>query len=266
MRGLQKKFFAGFSVSCITLFICVCAWGQEAQLPSRPQGYVNDYANIIDYSDEQAITRLASELESKTTAQLAVVTMASTAPETIEGYAVRLFEKWGIGQREKNNGILLLVAYRDRKMRIETGYGLEGALPDVICHKIITDIMTPNFKSGMFSKGIREGASAIVSLTAKEYDVDITGQETAVYERMHRQPTVFERILNFIFTLMILMFFISMRTGLLGWFFMGSLLGGRRRGGYWYGSGMSGSGGGFGGGFGGFGGGFSGGGGASGGW
>ena len=129
----------------------------EPKYPAQPQGYVSDYANIINPSDKAAITELLEELEQKTTAEVAVVTVPTTQPETIEGYSVKLFEKWGIGKKGKDNGVLFLIAAGDRRVRIETGYGLEGALPDVLCHKIISNLVVPAFKAGEYSKGITAG-------------------------------------------------------------------------------------------------------------
>ena len=137
-------------------------------------------------TDKTAITRYASELEKKTTAQIAVVTMNSTQPESIQGFSVRLFDKWKIGQQGKDNGVLLLVAVNDRKAWITTGYGLEGAIPDVIANKIVQNAMLPDFRQGKFSAGITKGAVSIISLVAKEYDVTITGQEAQVYQAVHR--------------------------------------------------------------------------------
>lgn len=247
----------------------VAAFSAHAQtngVPARPQGYVSDYAGILNPSTENKISTLASELDRKTSAQLAVVTVKTTYPETVEGYAVGLFEKWGIGQKGKDNGVLLLVASQDRRVRIEVGYGLEGVLTDAISRKVIESFIVPSFKAGQYSQGVLNGVTAIVSLVAKSYGVGVTGREAGVYETVHRQPSMAERIFHFIFTLFFLFLILSGRSGLLGWFLLGSMMGGHRRGGYWYGSGYGGSGGGFGGGFGGFGGGFSGGGGASGSW
>ncbi len=227
------------------------------------RGYVNDFANIIDQQTERNISRYAGDLERKTTAQLAVVTVDSTQPQTIEQYAVRLFEKWGIGQKGKDNGVLLLVAVKDRNVRIETGYGLEGALPDAMCHEIVQSLILPEFRANRFSQGILSGATAIVSLTAKEYDVEVTGQEQQVAQRMRRQIHPLFRLFRFLLSLLFFLFIIGSRFGLLGWLFFGML--GRRS--HWYGSSSGGFGGGLGGGgFGGFGGGLSGGGGSSGSW
>ncbi len=260
---IVRHLTTGFIFTALIFAFCHSAYSAEAVYPERPQGYVSDYVNLLNAQDKEKISGLAHELERKTTAQLAVVIVKSTRPETIEGYAVTLFEKWGIGQKGKDNGILLLIAYQDRKVRIETGYGLEGALPDVICHKIIQDVIIPRFKNGEYSKGTLLGSIAVISLAAKEYGAEVTGMEERVYKTVTAKRSPLAAFIQFIFTLLILILFFSMRMGLFGLLILGT---GRRRGGYWYGGGFGGSSGGFGGGFGGFGGGLSGGGGASGGW
>jgi len=226
-------------------------------------GYVNDYAKILSSSEKSELNTLIGALERKTTAQVAVVTLVSTSPLEIEDYAVRLFEKWGIGQKGKDNGALLLVAVKDRRVRIETGYGLEGALPDAICNKIIFSRIIPYFKKGEYNKGIIAGTASIVQLIAGEYNVELGELKDfkAVYPAA--KGSLLAAILRLIFTLIFLMLILGTRFGLLGFLLLGS---GRRSGGYWYGGGYGGNSGGFSGGFGGFGGGLSGGGGASGSW
>jgi len=238
------------------------ALAKEVKIPTRGQGYVSDFAGLLKPNDKLTIIKFASELEKKTTAQLAVVTIQSTQPETIQGFSVRLFDQWKIGQKGKDNGALILIAVKDRKAWITTGYGLEGAIPDVIANKIVQANMITYFKSGQYSQGIKEGSIAVISLIAKEYDVQITGQEAQVYQTVHRKSSP----LQILFTILMFIFIISSRSGFLGYFLMGSMLGGRRRGGYWHGAGLGGARGGFSGGFGGFGGGMTGGGGGGGGW
>lgn len=235
---------------------------QEAKYPAQPQGYVSDYAGLLAVSDREEITRLARELEDKTTAQVAVVTVLTTHPETIEGYAVRLFQNWGIGQKGKDNGVLFLIAFQDKAVRIETGYGLEGALPDVICNQIIQNIVIPHFKNGNYAQGILRGASVIIGLAAKEYNVEINGVQSL--GELPRESNSVDGFALF-FILIFVVFFLMIWPGL---FLPPNRRGGR--GNYWYGGyggypGGAGAGG-FGGSFGGFGGGLSGGGGASGRW
>ena len=231
-----------------TLLVSVFAWVIWAK---EGGGYVNDFAGVMAPADQQAINTLLTEVESKTTDQVAVVTVATTEPETIEQYAVKLFKKWGIGQKGKDNGVLFLIAVRDHTLRIEVGYGLEGALTDAMSSQIISQMVVPEFKQGRMSYGILQGTKAIVSIIAKESGVTITGQEAAIYNSLHGGDTSGPWIIIFVF-IFIFMFYASSFS---------------RRGVGWYG--YYGGGGGFSGGsggFGGFGGGMSGGGGASGSW
>jgi uncharacterized protein len=248
-------------LALLFLWLLICAGTLYAQdkLPS-PTGLVNDFAGVLSGDDKGKLEALFLELQSKTGAEIAVVTIATTRPVGIERYAVDLFAKWGIGQKGKDNGILLLVALKDRKVRIEVGYGLEGAVPDALAMKIINTSILPSFKRGAYSQGIIQGSVALVDLVAREYKVTLSASEDLASRSAQGQKGSLPTL---VFFLLVIMF-----GGLRGLFFWSILTsaGGRRRGGSWYGSGMGGSSGGFGGGFGGFGGGFSGGGGASGGW
>ncbi len=234
----------------------------EAQEPVFPQyrGYVNDFAGIISPGDASKIESFAKELEDKTTAQLAVVTIKSAKPEVIETYAVKLFQKWGIGRKGRDNGVLLLVASEDRKVRIETGYGLEGAIPDVLADRIIEGTIIPYFKKGEYSKGIFFGSVSILALVAQEYKVELTGLGDVLRTALPEEGG------NLSWTFFLIAFILT--TG--GLVFLCRHFALSEHSGYWYsGGGISsrGFGGGIGGGgFGGFGGGMSGGGGASGGW
>jgi uncharacterized protein len=246
------------------------AFAAKPTINLEPQGYVSDFAGIVSADDRRVIETVAKELDQKTSAQLAVVMVKTTAPDTIENYAVRLFAQWGIGKKGKDNGVLLLVAVNDRTVRIETGYGLEGALTDLTCQQIISRIIIPNFKQGQFSRGVLDGTKAIVNLVAKEYNVSLNtvGRFSPAGDEQSSES------LTWVDILLLLL--------IVGWLFLMlfiSRYGYRRRGYYdsWHGSGwgsggmwgggFGGGGGGFGGGgFGGFGGGMSGGGGASGRW
>ncbi len=254
---IKIVFLLGFSLSLASV-----TFAQGTKIPNPGNSYVNDFAKLLSSNDQNNIAKLCTELDKKTSAQVAVVTIDSTKPYSIQNYSVQLFDKWKIGKQGKDNGVLILIAASDRKAWITTGYGLEGAIPDLIANKIVTNIMVPYFKNNQYSQGIKKGAIAVISLIGKEYNVTITGQESQVYSRVHRKKSFLELLFTFVFILILL----SSRSGLLGFFLLGSLSGGRRRNGYWHGSGLGGSSGGFGGGFGGFGGGMTGGGGGGGGW
>lgn len=131
---------------------------------NRPTGYVSDFAEIISPAVE---ARLEADLESYTAStsnELAVVTLKSLEGDTIENAAVALFEQWGIGQKDKDNGVLLLVAPNERELKIEVGYGLEPVLTDSRAGSIIREVITPKFKENDYDGGISSGVEAILAV------------------------------------------------------------------------------------------------------
>lgn len=258
---MRKRHHVWVSV-LVLAFTGLAASAQELSYPQYA-GYVNDYADLISPGHEEWIANLSSELEQKTTAQIAVLTVRTTRPLEIEDYAWNLFERWGIGQKGEDNGVLLLVASEDRRLRIESGYGLEGALPDLACDQIIRNTIAPHFREDRYSEGIVAGVAAIAAAVAKEYGVQLSSLEGTPVRVSQQRRTPGAGLLGLIVPLFIFLLLLRMRLGLLGLFLLAP---GRRSGGFWYGSGVGGMKGGFGGGFGGFGGGLSGGGGASGSW
>jgi len=141
----------------------------DIKLPS-PVGYVNDFANVIDGASTARINSLARSLNVKKGAELAVITVKTTAPLDINTYAVKLFEKWKLGQKGKDNGLLIVAAIEDKKIKIETGYGLEGIITDGFSGRVLDESVIPSFKSGKYGEGLYLGASAISEKITKEYD------------------------------------------------------------------------------------------------
>lgn len=238
----------------------------EAAIPSpTKEFFVNDFAGVLDASDEQYIQLAAVQLQEATTAQVVVVTIQSLQGEPLEEYAYQLFKQCGIGSAEKNNGVLILVAIDDRKSRIEVGYGLEGALPDGKTGRIQDEYMIPYFRENDFSSGIRNGFLAIVQEVYDEYGVE-PGNLDMPY-RGESYDTDGGDIANGIFIIIILVVllidWIFLRGRITRFFLMASMYG--RRGGGYGGGGFRGGGGSGRGGFSG-GGGRSGGGGSSRGW
>lgn len=137
-----------------------------AQSPAFPplSGRVVDAANILTEADRAALTERLAEHERRTTDQVVVATVRSLGGLTVEDYANRLYRTWALGTKERSNGVLLLVAPSERKVRIEVGYGLEGALTDALSKVIITTAMAPRFKAGDFPGGIRAGVDAILQV------------------------------------------------------------------------------------------------------
>lgn len=249
-----KKIFYTLFLSLLLLSLTQVGWA-KATFP-EPTGYVNDYVGILSSQQKQTLTNAITELEEKTSAEVAIAVVESIDPYDIEQYAVKLFEKWAIGVKEKDNGVLIVLALQERSVRIEVGYGLEGILPDGLAGEIIRSDMIPFFKEKNYAEGLIQGTRAVIKQVAKEYQVDITGLPSAK-KPIHQKDTALGSLLEFIFLILFFILVFGFKSGLLGFFLFGP-----RGGGYW----GSGGGGGFGGGFGGFGGGSSGGGGASGRW
>lgn len=222
-------------------------------------GYVSDFAGVIDTDSRAKIALLAEELKKKTSAELAVVTLKSLEGGTIEQAASELFAQWGIGKKGKDNGVLIIAAMAERKVRIEVGYGLEGLLPDGKCGAIIDKEILPGFRAGSVGKGFEAGAWAAASIIAEGAGVKLDGQPPKSEGRRAGRNNPGLSLVIFI-----VVFFIVMVLAVrYPWLFGTSA--GRGRSGGRYGGGFGGGGYSSGGG-GGFGGGFSGGGGASRGW
>ncbi|HET7598529.1 MAG TPA: TPM domain-containing protein [Burkholderiales bacterium] len=127
-------------------------------------GRLVDDAEILSAGARARLGAALKAHEDRTTNQIAVLTVPSLDGQSIEEYAVAVFEAWKLGRRDKDNGVLVVVVPNDRRMRIEVGYGLEGALTDLAAARIIRNVMTPHFKTGDFDRGIEEGVAATVAL------------------------------------------------------------------------------------------------------
>jgi len=221
---------------------------------------VNDYANIINSNDEEKLEALLRDVEAKTSSQVALLTISSLQGENLEDYSMRVVQAWKLGQKEFDNGVLLLVAFNEKKIRIEVGYGLESVITDAKSGFIIRNYIVPGFKKGDFAGGITNGLLAISGLVTQEFE--ITDEQLAKYDQQQKSGK--RNQIPFGLIVFLFMFVFGglgrgrRRGGLFTALFLGSMLGGGRS------RGSSGFGGGFGG-FSGGGGGF-GGGGASGGW
>jgi uncharacterized protein len=259
----MKLFF-----TAIFFLISFCASAQiDKVVPKRPAPpkLVNDFTNTLTQYQVDALENKLVAYDDSTSNQIAVIIIPGTGNYSVEEVALEIIRKWGVGNKDKNNGIILLVAKDDRKLRIEVGYGLEGAVPDITAKSIIDNYITPNFKEGNYYRGLDEGTDAIIRAAAGEY------KAPAGYGSKKKKSVGWSTIIFIIVFLLIAMAGggrgggnMMSRKGSGGFtaaWILGSLLGGSGR----SGGGWSGGGGG-GGGFGGFGGGGGGGGGASGGW
>ena len=226
-------------------------WGAE-EFPKHT-GLINDFAGVIPQSEKQKMNILATEVLQKTGTSVVVVTMPTVGDSDVVIYANELYQAWGIGKKGEDKGVLILLAVKERRIRIETGYGVEGILPDGRVGEILDKYAVPLLKKGAYGKGLYNALAAISVVIAKDANVDLTG-EIKVYRTSRRQAgriSIFPLI--FIILILFSLFRRGRRGGILPLLLLSSM-GGR--------GGFGGGFGGFGGGFGGFGGGMGGGGGA----
>ena len=141
----------------------------EAKIPPPPQGniYVLDQANVIDPQTKAKIGELGKALEGVNKAQVVVVTVPSLEGQDLESYALEILRTWGVGDKDKNNGVVILLAMEERKFRIEVGYGLEGDLPDGKAGRIQDEYMLPAFKKGDYNLGLWQGYQAVVEVVSR---------------------------------------------------------------------------------------------------
>jgi len=238
----------------ILLFLLLGAVIQaQEKLPPPPTHYFNDAAGIVSPQVAFQLNGELADFDRKTSNQIVVAiypqSWSKSSPEDI---AQKLYTAWHPGTKKNSNGVLVLVFQKEHQVRIQTGYGLEGALPDALCKRIIDDIMTPAFQRGDYNDGFTAGLAAIMKATLGEYHAGPAKKKPLSWQRILFSP------LGFFLLLMLLSFLFNRRRSRSG--LEPDIRGG---GGWWIGGGGFGSGGGFGGGDGG--GGFFGGGGDSGG-
>lgn len=166
-----------YFILLLQCFFAACATAAP-QIPPKPTAaagiYVQDYAQVLSSEDKRRLLSIGQELDDKTTAQLAVVTVNTLDGQPIEDYALAILREWGIGSKEKNNGALIVVAVQDRRSRIEVGYGLEGLLTDGLTGRIQDQAMIPYFRKGNYAAGIVNGYAVTASLIAKDAGVQLT--------------------------------------------------------------------------------------------
>ncbi len=159
------------SFGLLLLFLTWLAGAAEV-MPPAPARYFNDYAGVVSAPTADGLNNLLKEFERTNSSQVVVAVFPKMQSDSsIEDYVHRMFETWKIGQKSKNNGVLLAVFTQDRKLRIEVGYGLEGALPDALARRIIDGEITPQFKRGSYDAGLTAGVNAILAATKGEYEV-----------------------------------------------------------------------------------------------
>ena len=148
-------------------FITAVVWAQD--FPAQPNRLVNDYTKTLSAGQVEQLERKLVSFSDTASTQIAVVLMQSTGEYDIGDYGTRLAQRWGIGTKDHDNGILLLAALGDRAVTIQTGYGVEAAVPDIIAHRIIENEIKPYFRQGDYFGGLDAATDALISYTKGEY-------------------------------------------------------------------------------------------------
>ncbi|HZR56139.1 MAG TPA: TPM domain-containing protein [Terriglobales bacterium] len=254
MHLVRKISFVALWLFALASVVCA-----EPVSSLKPTDYVNDFAHVLDANTVAQLDDLAKQVDTKAHAQIAVVTINSLDNSDIESYAVDLYKKWGIGSKSTDRGVLILLAPKDHKYRIEVGYGLEPILPDGKVGGFGREAV-PMLRQNDFSGAVSLMTSRVAEVIAQDAGIQLTGARPRAPTQYREQPNQKLSLGSIvIFVIVVLIVLLTPLRSLLFWM----LLSGGGRGG-WGGGGFGGGGGG--GGFGGFGGGSSGGGGASGGW
>ena len=167
-RSLRNRYFQRlFLAGILGLLFCLPAFGLA--VPEQPGGRVTDRTGTLTRDQMATLDGKLAAFERETTNQIAILLIPSLEGDSLEDYSIRLAEKWRIGQKGRSNGVILLIVKNDRKLRIEVGYGLEGALPDALAGTIIRNEIAPRFKAGQFFQGIEAGINSIIAATKGEY-------------------------------------------------------------------------------------------------
>ncbi len=180
----QKFRLVLLSIFALVIFAAGSGWALAALNLPQPTGYVNDFAGMLSPQTKGELESKLKDYEQKSGNEIAIVTVPNLQGTTIDNFAVRLFEKWKIGKKGKDNGVLLLMSKEERKTRIEVGYGLEPDLTDAESYGIIKNIIIPEFKARNFDKGVVGGVNAIIKAIAGNDVTAIGGNSSDEGSRM----------------------------------------------------------------------------------
>lgn len=166
------RYIASFLLVSLTFFTVHA--GDDKDFPPKPEPirYVNDLAGMLSASEDAQLEAKLQQFDQQTSTQITVVTVKSIGSYEVAQYAIELGNRWGVGRKGKDNGVVILASLDDHKLNISTGYGLEGALTDAQCGRIIRNEMVPSFKQGNYYEGFNKAADAIIAATKGEYQPD----------------------------------------------------------------------------------------------
>ncbi|MCG6535144.1 MAG: TPM domain-containing protein [Syntrophales bacterium LBB04] len=255
-KGHRSSAALQFILMIFAVLAMLASAARGSEIPPKPSGAVNDFAQVIPAPYARNMEDLARQVLEKTGTAIVVATLPTIGDQDIAEYANRLYGQWGIGKKGQDKGVLILLALRERRIRIETGYGVEGILPDGLVGAILDKDVLPYLKEGNYGQALDNAMAAVPAVVAKDAGVTLTPPaERQRPPPVRQRPAKTLNLLHLIVLLLVLIPLLGTRQGraMIPWIMLMFLGGGRGGGGF----------GGFGGGgFGGFGGGSSGGGGA----
>ncbi len=179
----------GIKIGIIGLFVfCAVSIYGAFKIPEYPQNYLNDYAGVLEPSQERILNNFLKSYDTKTTNQIFIGIFDSLQGESLEDLSIRIAEKWKPGTKDKDNGLLLLVFLKDRKMRIEVGYGLEHLLTDALATAIIANEISPSFRKGDYYGGVSKAVFKITKVLSKDFSPEELQRYTYRAGRPKRNP------------------------------------------------------------------------------
>ncbi|PIT68628.1 TPM domain-containing protein [Bartonella tribocorum] len=199
-RSIQCRFFLCLWIPLSILYLIIALGNVTYAHTKFPPltGYINDTAHLLDHATKRNLTEELAALEEKTGDQIVLVTLPTLSGNDIESYSNSLFRTWKLGQKQINNGVLIVIAPNECEARIEVGYGLEGELTDAISSVIINSFMIPNFREGNYQKGIVESVHTIIKVITQS-DADFSfriNQKAKAVEEQRKQAAREEMIIN----------------------------------------------------------------------
>lgn len=177
--ALLHPLYRCLPISFLLALCLLSGWAAAGISLPKPEGWVTDRAGLLDPSKKDRLESLLTEVNQQSGVEIAVVTLPTLGGQSVEEVALELFTAWGIGKKGKDEGVLLLVAPKEKRLRIEVGYGLEGTIPDGLAGEIIRDTITPRFRQGRFAEGIEAGVAQIVETIARQKQMPFTAPESS---------------------------------------------------------------------------------------
>lgn len=220
--GLTKSIISMKNIFLLLLFLPLLSYSQKA-VPELWGTPVHDEAKILSANTISQLESKLKAFEDSTSNQIAILIVNSLDGEVLEEYSLRVAETWKLGQADKDNGVLLLIAIQDREMRIEVGEGLEGPLPDIIANQIIRNEITPNFRRQDYEAGVVAGVESIMMAIAGEYVADGDSSEIGLDNMLSTEERVFMGL--FVFGILGVFVAVGLFTpGCAGWGLYGFLM------------------------------------------